>query len=108
LQPEYLLVKLLYTNENRFLVSNAKNIIENAGIPVFLKNEYAAGGSGDLAPLETWLELWVAVDSDYEKAVQVLESSISPQGSDDWTCQNCSEQNDASFEFCWNCQSERL
>lgn len=48
-------MKLIYTNENRFLVSNMKNIVENAGIEVTLKNEFAFGGVGDLSPFECWL-----------------------------------------------------
>ncbi|MDE1463720.1 DUF2007 domain-containing protein [Spartinivicinus poritis] len=99
-------MKLIYTNENRFLVSNAKNLVENSGIAVTLKNEYAAGGMGDLSPLDTWLELWVVDDSDYEKAVQVIESSLSSVDSEEWNCNNCNEKNDASFEFCWSCQTE--
>ncbi len=99
-------MKLIYTNENRFLVNNAKNIVENSGVAVTLKNEYAAGGIGELSPFDTWLELWVIEDSDYEKAVQAIESSSGPDNSSKWQCNNCHENNDASFEFCWNCQSE--
>ena len=97
-------MKLIYTNENSFLVSNIKNIVENKGINVFLKNEFAAaGGSGDLAPLETWVELWVVDDDDYDRAMAVIEN-FKAQESRDWTCSSCSEENAGSFEYCWNCQ----
>jgi len=96
-------MKLIYTNENRFLVGNAKNIVENSGMEVILKNEYAAGGTGELSPLDTWPELWVVNDSDYEKAVKLIDSALSPENATEWRCGNCSEINDASFEFCWKC-----
>jgi hypothetical protein len=98
-------MKLLYTAENRFLVSNIRNIVENAGIPLLLKNEFAGGAAGDLVPLETWMEVWVE-DNDFDKANALINTSFSSKHDQDWTCKQCAETNDASFEFCWQCQSE--
>jgi putative signal transducing protein len=97
-------MKLIYTNENRYLVHNIQNLVENADIEIMLKNEFAAGAAGDLVPHETWLELWVANDSDYDKAMQTIKSSFSASSDADWICRNCNEKNGASFEFCWSCQ----
>lgn len=99
-------MKLIYTNENRFIVSNIKNIIENTGIETSLKNEYIAGAAGDLSPFDTWLELWVE-DNDYIKAMTILESIENNDTSHDWSCSHCHEKNNASFELCWNCQHEK-
>ena len=99
-------MKLIYTNENRLLVGNARNIVESAGIEVVLKNEYAAGGTGELSPLDTWPELWVVRDSDYGKAVGLLENVLAPRNAEEWRCSYCSELNDASFEVCWKCQKD--
>jgi hypothetical protein len=100
-------MKLIYTNENRFLVTNAKNLLENAGIEVVLRNEFAAGGAGDLSPFDTWLELWVE-DLDYEKSLQVIKYSSGSDDDVEWVCDNCHETNDAAFDFCWSCQHEKL
>lgn len=100
-------MKLIYTDSNRFLVSNAKNVVENAGIPVTLKNEYATGAVGELSPIDSWLELWVSNDEDYEKARKLLESIVSADDKVNWVCTHCDEKNDASFDFCWNCQTEK-
>ena len=99
-------MKLIYTNENRFLVSNVKNIIQNAGIEIFLKNEYVAGGAGDLSPFDTWLEVWVE-DEDYERATQLINDIQNTKNAADWVCPVCNETNSASFDFCWQCQHER-
>jgi hypothetical protein len=99
-------MKLIYTNENRFLVNNAKNLLDNAGIVVVLRNEFAVGGAGDLSPFDAWLELWVD-DLDYEKSMQVIKDSLGSDDSLEWVCGNCNETNDAAFDFCWNCQSEK-
>jgi len=99
-------VRKIYTNENLFLVGNAKNIVEESGIEVILKNEYAAGGSGELSPLDTWPELWVIHDADYEKAMELLEGASEGQDGSDWRCSHCQEMNGARFELCWKCGHE--
>ncbi len=98
-------MKLLYTRENRYLVHNIQNIVENNGIETMLKNEYAAGASGGLVPHETWLELWLVNDRDYDKAMCLINATIQANTEPDWFCDNCKETNMAAFDFCWNCQS---
>ena len=41
-------MRMIYTNENRLLVGNAKNILEAHGIEVFLKKEFAQSAVGDI------------------------------------------------------------
>jgi len=101
-------MKLLYTNENRYLVHNIQNLVENSGIKIMLKNEFAAGGAGDLVPHETWLELWAVSDDDYDKAMEVISSSFSDDNDVEWRCSNCHEMNNASFDFCWKCEHSAL
>ncbi len=97
-------MKLLYTRENRYLVHNIQNIIGNHGIETTLKNEYAIGAVGDLAPHESWLELWVVNERDYNHAMQLISDTIKESKEPDWICNACNETNTAAFEFCWNCQ----
>lgn len=100
-------MRLLYTNENRLLVANVRNILEAAGIEVVLKNEFAAGGVGELSPFEAWPELWVANDGDYERAARLLDTSLSASNAPPWRCVKCGESNDPSFEMCWQCGHDR-
>jgi hypothetical protein len=100
-------MKLIYSNENQFLVNNAKNIIENNNIEVTLKNEFASGAAGVLAPIDTWVELWVINDADEDQAKAILLESLQQQNQCDWLCQQCQEKNDASFDVCWQCQNEK-
>jgi len=100
-------MKLIYSNENQFFVNNAKNILENDNIEVTLKNEFASGAAGLLAPFDTWVELWVINDFDEEKAKSTLAKSLKQEGDYDWFCKQCQEKNDASFDLCWQCQDEK-
>lgn len=99
-------MKMVYTNESQFLATNVKNLIEAQKIKTFLKNEFAQGAVGEISAFDAWPEVWVTNDSDFERAVKIAESSLSTIETADWTCKNCSEKNDPSFEICWNCQVE--
>jgi len=104
---ELIPMKLIFTQQNRLLVNNARNIVESAGIETVLRNEYASGAAGDLSPFDTWLELWVVNDEDYDKAMKIIEGISSKQSRSDWVCSICGEKNDASFDICWKCLNER-
>lgn len=100
-------MKLIYTHENRFLVGNAHNILEQAGIRVVWKNEFASSAIGEISPFDTWPELWVVDDADYDAAIHVIANALSAPNAPEWVCGSCNELNDAAFETCWNCQAEK-
>jgi len=99
-------MKLVYSNENPFLVSNVKNLIDAQGISTFIKNEFAQGAVGEISAFDAWPEVWVFNDENLERALEISKSSQDIIKGVDWTCLSCSEKNDPSFEVCWNCQNE--
>ncbi len=101
-------MKLVYSNESHFLVSNIKNLIEAQGINTFIKNEFAQGAVGEISAFDSWPEVWVIDDVDFDRAEEIVKSSQTSNNAADWICKNCSEKNDPSFEICWNCQRERV
>ena len=98
-------MKAVYTHENIVLVQNAKNLLENNGIETVLKNEFASGGAGDLVPAETWPEICVLDESDYDAAVNLLQALSDKSMHPDWICNSCKEPNGSMFESCWNCEA---
>ncbi|WP_237057408.1 putative signal transducing protein [Microbulbifer sediminum] len=94
-------MKLVYTHENRLLVELAKSKLDVAGIAAFLKNEYAQGATGELAPHQAWPELWIERDRDYERAMQLLQAG--EDSGVEWSCPGCGERNGAAFDYCWHC-----
>ena len=70
-------MKLVYTHPSHIIVSQARSALEMAGIKCSMRNEYASGALGELAPIDTWPELWVMRDRDYEMA-RALSSSCRP------------------------------
>ncbi len=100
-------MKLVYTHPSSIAVAQARNALELAGIQCVLRNEYAAGAMGELAPIDVWPELWVLRDRDYERASLLLEQSRTEIREADWFCPGCGRHSPATFELCWHCAAER-
>lgn len=88
------------------IIFNLKNVLEDRGIATTVRNEYASGGAGDLAPFETWPELWINDDQHFDRAASLLREILDSNQEKFWYCQGCQEKNDAAFEICWNCGRE--
>lgn len=100
-------MKLVYTSDNRFLVGNARNLLEAKGFKVTLRNEHAVSAVGELPAFEAWPQVWVLEDADYGPACAALASALSDRDAPPWQCDACEEENDAAFDFCWQCHNER-
>ena len=98
-------MKMVYTNDNRMLVGNARNLLEAQGIDLLVKNEYAGGVIGELSAFDAWVELWVIDEGDYARACEILAAALSGADEPDWHCR-CGEINDRSFDYCWRCQGD--
>ncbi len=96
-------MRKLYTHENRLIIFNLKNVLQEKGIDSSVINEFASGGAGDLATFDTWPELWISDDDRFTEAESILQKIVF--GSDDgyWYCRGCQEKNGGAFELCWNC-----
>ncbi len=97
-------MKMVYSNENNFLVNNVKNLIEAQGMSTFIKNEFAQGAVGEISAFDAWPEVWIHDDQYFDRAMAIVKSAQHSSKAEDWICKNCSETNDPSFEICWNCQ----
>ena len=100
-------MKLVFTHPHLVAVEQMRSLLEREGIQCSLRNEYAAGASGELAPLDTWPELWLLNDEDYDRANKVMEAFQSRAEAPDWSCSRCGRSSPATFEFCWHCGGER-
>jgi hypothetical protein len=100
-------MKLVYTHPSGIMVAQARNALELAGLKCVLRNEYAAGAMGELAPIDVWPELWVLRDRDYDRATLVLAHARAEIQEADWQCGHCGSQSPATFEYCWHCAGER-
>ena len=65
-------MKLIYTHENRIMALNIRNVLINHGFDVALNNEFASSASGGLAPFDTWPEVWLLKDDDFDNAKKLI------------------------------------
>ena len=93
----------LYTHENRMILYNVKNLLQEAGIETVVRNEFAGGGVGDLPAFDTWPELWLEDESQLEQARAVLGKLERGARDAEWVCRACREPNHESFQICWRC-----
>lgn len=99
-------MKLIYTHENQFLVRNVQNILNEAGIDSVLKNQFSSGGVGELSPIDSWPELWLTKEEDFELAKTMIAEVYNDHSLKEWQCEHCGEINGGAFEVCWNCSSD--
>ena len=84
-----------------------KNILENAGIPTFVRNEHLSGVEGMIPIFQPGL--CVVNDADEDRARQLIEQaklSEDPGDGPEISCSSCSEKNPSNFALCWNCGTE--
>ncbi len=104
-------MKKVFVDEMISWVVQAKNVLEAADIPCFIRNEFSGNLAGEVPFTETWPELWIHRDEDWTAAKSLLqplrasrlaEDQESVEQSD-WTCASCGEHNEGNFALCWSC-----
>lgn len=104
-------MKKVFVDEMISWVVQAKNVLEDAAIPCFIKNEFSGNLAGEIPFTETWPELWIHKDVDYEQAKTLLKPLRESRTADehsaeplpDWICSHCGESNEGNFALCWSC-----
>jgi hypothetical protein len=91
------------------MVFQIKQLLDEQGIPCFVKNEFAIGAMGELSPMDVMPEVWVSDLEWLPKAQKfVADFQHQPADTSSWICSDCHEKNAASFEFCWQCAKDRV
>ena len=98
-------MKRLYTACHLPETHLLRGLLNAAGIPAQVFNEYAQGGLGDLPAASVLPEIWVEDDRDeyiarkivaeYEQTRPLLRMQH---------CPACGEENPGDFAVCWQCQ----
>ncbi len=84
-----------------------RNILENAGIQTFVRNEHLSGVEGMIPIFEP--ALCVVNDHDEARARELIEQaklSEDPGDGPKIVCDTCGEGNPSNFGTCWNCGAE--
>jgi hypothetical protein len=89
------------------MVFQIKQLLDEKGIPCFVKNEFAIGAMGELSPIDVLPEVWINDPQWLPKVQQFIEDFESqPIDQLAWICSKCNETNTANFELCWQCGAD--
>ena len=96
-------MKKLTSAETIVTITHYKNILAAEGIPTEVRNQHLGSIMGEMPVFETWPQLWVINDLDFDRALQLIEAVESESPGEPWTCRRCGEENEGQFAACWNC-----
>ncbi len=100
-------MKKLYSAQNLNLPAWLKAVLEEQGIVCIIRNEYLAGGAGELPPTDCWPELWLVDDERYAEARKLVSALLeAPPERKVRTCPGCGERVEPQFGACWRCGRE--
>ena len=94
----------LYPSE---LAHRWRNALDELGIETEIRNDILGGAAGEIAPGETWIELWIVNDEQAPAAMRRIQEIERQPDEEEWDCHHCEEPNPATFELCWQCQTQR-
>lgn len=103
------LMRKVCTSDNSVIIGHIRQVLENHAIPCIVRNDFLAGGAGELPVNETWPEIWVADDRDFDRARAFVDAIVTAAHVSDpeWRCPACSEPMEGQFTDCWRCGASR-
>ena len=96
-------MKQVYTHPILAMVQQMANVLELRQVPSEVRNQYAAGATGELSFIDSWPQLFVD-EIDFQRASRFVDQELKQTG-EDWNCTHCGEQNGFAFGACWHCGS---
>jgi len=102
-------MKDVYTHIDSSRVGLFKSLLDEAGIPCFVRNEASANLVTGVPIPVFYPALCVINDADYERATAIVaeyqEAPLPDTG--EWKCPHCQSLVPAGFDSCWNCERAR-
>lgn len=96
-------MKKLTSAETIVTITHYQNLLAAEGIRTEVRNQHLGGIMGEMPVFETWPQLWIVNDLDFDRATQLLESVDSEPHGAAWTCSKCGEENEGQYGACWKC-----
>jgi hypothetical protein len=98
----------VFVNQDHARVGFYKSVLDEAGIPNFVRNEMANNITEMPSPL-FFPALCVMNDEDYDQAMSLLGEIYygQPAETADWVCPKCGEEVPGTFDSCWQCNTPR-
>ncbi len=100
-------VKQLYVADEPSRAHVIAGMLRSLGIEVEVVGDQPFWSDGSLVPKDMRPTLWVA-DEDFERAAKEIAAiEDRPSVGSAWTCADCGESGEESFDACWKCGAGR-
>lgn len=96
-------MKKLTSAETIVTVTHYQNLLAAEGIKTEIRNQHLGGIMGEMPVFETWPQLWIINDLEFDRATQLIESADSEPHEAPWACSKCGEENEGQYAACWSC-----
>ena len=98
----------VFVHQDHARVGFYKSILDEAGIPNFIRNEMANNITEMPSPI-FYPTLCVLQDEDYGEAMGILSKIYyeQPTQEAEWRCPKCNEEVPGTFDSCWSCGTVR-
>ena len=96
-------MKKLTSAESLILINHYRNVLEAEGIKTEVRNQHLGSIMGEVPFFETWPQLWVVNDLDFDRAEQLIKAADAEAPTEPWTCKKCGEENEGQFSVCRKC-----
>ncbi len=102
-------MRKVYASDNHAIVGFVRQVLDDDAIPCIVRNDFLGGGAGDLPVNETWPEIWVIENRDFERALALVDAVLATDqaGKPAWRCTSCDELMEGQFTDCWRCGAAR-
>ena len=102
-------MRKVYSSDNGAIVGHIRQVLEDQAIPCIVRNDFLSGGAGELPVNETWPEIWVIDDRDFDRASALVHTIVATaqESEPPWRCASCGEQMEGQFTDCWRCGASR-
>ena len=102
-------MRKVYATDNSAIIGHARQVLQNHAIPCVVRNDFLLGGAGELPVNETWPEVWVIDDRDFDRARALVAAIVAAAHESEpaWRCGSCDEQMEGQFTDCWRCGASR-
>jgi hypothetical protein len=99
-------LRKVHTADSIIEIAHLRNVLEQAGIACYVRNERLGGVVGEIPFVECWPELWVLRNGDALNARGLIDTACAAVvPSPDWICRSCGERVEGQFDACWRCST---
>ena len=98
-------MRKVYASDDSLIIGHVRQVLENHAIGSIIRNDFLLGGVGEIPINETWPEVWITDDRDFERARALVDAVVAQAEASDlpWRCASCGELMEGQFTDCWRC-----